>query len=411
MPTEGFIKFEELGWEFGSSMTEESMIFYTEEEKEFLLDFRTYCKEVLLPKAAKYYAETPTSYEEALRIYREIPKKYRMKWVSTDLGGGGKENNPMFHNIFTEELIAVSYDISNVGGVRESMLVLEPFLTNEQREKWLKPVAADQMDSADALTEPTSGSDFYGGMRTRAERDGDDYVINGEKTWVTSASQVDVLAVYCITNPKVHPHEGMSVIIVPTDTPGFSWIEDFQLLGRRGTRLSHVKFENCRVPKENLVGEENKAKKVFDRRQDLIRTRCAFRSVGIARSALEIATKFAAERMRFGRPIRQFEGVSFKLAEMHTKNECMRLLGIKSTRMYEKYGHATKEAAAAKFYASDTAPSICSEALWILGAVGYTDKYPLERYLREAMVEPISEGTSNIMKFLFQREMYRELGY
>jgi len=408
MPTQGEIKFEELGWEPGCSVTEKSLVLYTEEEKEFFRDFNRYCREELLPKANKFYAENPT-YEEALRIWREIPRKYTMKNAPADLGGGGCEKKPMFHNIFEEEINAISYSIENVGRVSVFCLDIESFMTKEQREKWLRPMVEFKAKGADCITEPTSGSDVYGGMKTRAVRDGDYYIINGEKCFITSCSKADIMAIYCITNPDVHPHDGMSIIMMSADTPGFSLVKDYQLMGRIGTVLSHVKFENCRVPKENLVGKENGGAEIFDWRMDWVRTDCCFRSIGLARSCFEIAAKFAQERLRFGRRLSQFEGISFKLVDMYTSIETARLLGVRVARMLEKYGRAPKEAANAKFYAADMAPWVCGQALWILGGIGYTTLYPVERIYRDAAVEPISEGASLAMKYLVQREIYKDL--
>jgi len=408
MPAQGELKFEELGWEPGCSLTEKSLILYTEEEKEFRRDFNQYCREELLPKANKFYAENPT-YEEALRIWREIPRKYTMKHLPTYFGGGGCEKNPMIHNIFEEEINAISYSIENVGRTAMFCLDIESFMTEEQREKWLRPMVEFKTKGADCITEPTSGSDVYGGMKTRAVRDGDYYIINGEKCFITAGSKADVMAIYCITNPDVHPHDGMSIIMMSADTPGFSVVKDYQLMGRIGTVLSHLKFENCRVPRENLIGKENGGSEIFEWRMDWVRTDCCFRSVGLARSCFEIAAKFVQERLRFGRRLSQFEGVSFKLVDMYTKIETARLLGIKAARALEKYDRAPKEAAHAKLYAADMAPWVCGQALWLLGAIGYTTLYPVERIYRDTTVEPISEGASLAMKYLVQREIYKDL--
>lgn len=406
MPKKGIVTLKDLNIEAGCSMTDGSMVLYTKEEKEFLKEVREYIKNSLTPKINEFYNH-PT-YEKGLNICREIPLKFLTAGIPLAYG---EEPKPMTFAIWYEELNAASYSLASISARALGVAEILPFFSKAQYEQFVKPTLKLEKTCSSAITEPAGGSDAWGSMETFAKREGDSYVVNGEKIHVTGGSSSDYLLLFCKTIPNAPSREGVSVFIFPKDTPGFKKLKDFGMMGRAGTILSHIKFENCRIPKEYLIGEENKGSEILDHRLGFVRTTCVFRSVGVARAAFEIAAKYAGERIVFKSPLRRFEGISFKIADMYTRIECSRLLGIRAMRMIEKGMNATKEVASAKFYSSDMAPWVCDQALQILGAIGYTTEYPIERLYRDARAEPISEGTSEIMKFLCQREIFRDLGY
>jgi len=406
MPKKGIITLEDLNIEAGCSMTEGSVALYSEEEQEFLKEVREYIRNSLTPNIKEFY-KRPT-YEKGLSICRKIPLKFLAAGIPLSRG---EETRPMMFAIWYEELNAASYSLANISARALGVAEILPFFSKDQYVQWVEPILKLKKTCSSAITEPVGGSDAWGSMETTAKREGDFYVINGEKIHVTGGSTSDVLLLFCKTIPNAPRREGVSVFIFPINTPGFKKLKDFRLMGRAGTILSHIKFDNCRVPKEYLIGEENKGSEILDYRLGFVRTTCVFRSVGVARAAFEIAAKYAAERMVFKRPLRRFEAVSFKIADMYARIECSRLLGIRAMRMVEKGMNATKEIAAAKFYSSDMAPWVCDQALQILGGIGYTTEFPVERLYRDARAEPISEGTSEIMKYLCQREIFRDLGY
>jgi hypothetical protein len=182
-------------------------------------------------------------------------------------------------------------------------------------------------------------------------------------------------------------------------------------MGRRGAINSHLRFQDCRIPEENLLGKENGGFSILMHGLNAERCCAASQYIGIARSAYEIATKYAAERMQFDRAIREFEGVSFKIADMYAKIEASRLLVLRAARLLDDGKKASKEAGVAKFFSSDSALEICNDSLQILGGIGYTKEYPVERYLRDIRMAPIGAGSSEILRYMVQREIYRELGY
>jgi alkylation response protein AidB-like acyl-CoA dehydrogenase len=245
-------------------------------------------------------------------------------------------------------------------------------------------------------------------MKTKAERDGDEYIINGEKKFITNGSQADYLCVFAITNPDVHPKDGMSAFIFPKETKGFSVVEDHDLMGMKGARVSQLKFEDCRIPAENMVGEENSGFRVLMDELDSERTAIAAEAVGYCRVPFEEAITWSCERIQFDRPIRYFEAISFKIAEMATKIEAARLLILKAARMYDKGMKITKEAAMAKIFATEASVDVANNALQILGGNGYTRNYRVEQFLRDARLMMIGGGTAEILRFLVQREIYKE---
>ena len=383
-----------------------SDIFLTREELEFRERVREFSAREIAPlldsieKIGEYPRET----------LRKMGKEGFLK-VHHKVESGGSGKGLSYEVIAAEEISAVSAstEMSRLASVTLYGMPISRFGTVEQKREYLAPVLLGEKIGALGITEPDVGSDVAG-MKTRAEKDGEDYLINGEKRFITNGSIADFLVVFAITNPEVHAHKGMSAFIVESSRPGFEVVKDFELLGMRGARVAHLKFNNLRAPHENLLGKENAGFTVLMDELDSERTAIAAGMVGTARAAYEVAVKYSTERVQFDVPIRQFEGISFKIADMAVKIEAARLLTLQAARKIDNGLKATKEAAMAKLYATEAAVEVTNDALQVLGGIGYSKEYPVERYVRDARLMTIGGGTSEIMKYLIQREAYKEFG-
>jgi len=383
-----------------------SDIFLTREELEFRERVREFSAREIAPlldsieKIGEYPRET----------LRKMGKEGFLK-VHHKVESGGSGKGLSYEVIAAEEISAVSAstEMSRLASVTLYGMPISRFGTVEQKREYLAPVLLGEKIGALGITEPDVGSDVAG-MKTRAEKDGEDYLINGEKRFITNGSIADFLVVFAITNPEVHAHKGMSAFIVESSRPGFEVVKDFELLGMRGARVAHLKFNNLRAPHENLLGKENAGFTVLMDELDSERTAIAAGMVGTARAAYEVAVKYSTERVQFDVPIRQFEGISFKVADMAVKIEAARLLTLQAARKIDNGLKATKEAAMAKLYSTEAAVEVTNDALQVLGGIGYSKEYPVERYVRDARLMTIGGGTSEIMKYLIQREVYKEFG-
>jgi alkylation response protein AidB-like acyl-CoA dehydrogenase len=329
--------------------------------------------------------------------------------ITEEYGGTGK--GLVCETIIAEEVSSVcpSLDVSRgVTSVYFAPPVLK-FGNDEQKRTFLPPIVSGEKIGAIGITEPEVGSDTAG-MKTRAVRDGDSWVIDGEKRFITNGSQADFVLLFAITDPEVKAHKGMSTFIFDTTTPGFSVVKDYDLMGMRGLRVSHLKFEGARIPASMLLGEENSGFKILMDELDTERTSLAAGAVGQSRTAFEEAVAHSAEREQFGRPIKMFEGVSFKLADMATKIDAARLLTLQAARRIDAGLPATRQGAQAKLFACDAAQEITYNAVQITGGDGYTKQNRTEQFSRDARLMPIGGGTAEIMQYIIQREIYRERG-
>ncbi len=330
-----------------------------------------------------------------------MPKKY-----------GGSEKPFMYQLIAGEELSAVSPTATMMFGASctLSAIPILRFGTEEQKQRYLVPLAKGEKIGALAITEPNVGSDTAG-METTAvwNEEQQCWILNGEKRFITNGSIADQIVTFAITNPDVDSRSGMSAFIIETSWEGFSVVKDFQLMGRQGVYNSHIKFNNLKVPKENLLGKLNHGFLILMDELDSERIGIAAEALGCIRTPLEIAIDFSQKRVQFGRPISRFEGISFKIADMTMKYRAARLLMISAARMVEKGLPCTKEATMAKLYATEASVEICDLAMQICGGEGYVkDYYPLERFYRDARLGTVGGGTSEICRFLIQREVYME---
>ena len=279
------------------------------------------------------------------------------------------------------------------------------FGTEEQKQKYLRPMAQGEKIGAYGLTEPGSGSDA-GGMRTNAKLDGDEYVINGSKIFITNGGIADIYVVFAVTDPE--SKKGTSAFIVESTQPGFSVGKKEQKMGIRSSPTTEIIFDNCRVPKENLLGKEGDGFKIAMMTLDGGRNGIAAQAVGIAQGALDAAVDYAKERVQFGKPIAAQQGIGFKLAEMATSVEAARLLTYQAAWLESEGLPYGKESAMSKLFAGDTAMKVTTEAVQVFGGYGYTKDYPVERYMRDAKITQIYEGTQEIQKLVISRMITKD---
>jgi len=277
------------------------------------------------------------------------------------------------------------------------------FGNEEQKRKYLPKLASGQWIGAWGLTEPNTGSDA-GNMLCVAHQDGEEWVINGTKCWITHGITGDVAVVIVRTGEKGDSH-GMSAFIVERNTPGFRGGKKENKLGMRASETAELIFDNCRIPKENLLGAVGdgfiQSMKVLDGGRISI----ASLSLGIAKGAYQAAVKYAKERHQFNQPIANFQGIAFKLADMKTEIEAAELLTYQAADLKIRGQKMTKESAMAKYYASEVCVKAATEAVQIFGGYGYTKDFPVEKYYRDSKLCTIGEGTSEIQKLVIAREI------
>jgi alkylation response protein AidB-like acyl-CoA dehydrogenase len=284
------------------------------------------------------------------------------------------------------------------------------FGTEEQKQAFLKPVASGKAIGAYSLTEPMSGSDA-GTMRSRAVRDGDSYVLNGRKSWVTSGPFADIVLVFMVTEPTKR-QKGISAFLVNTvNAPGFSPGKKEPKLGIRASATSELVFDNCRVPSANRLGEEGDGFKIAMTVLDAGRIGIASQALGIAEASYQASVEYAREREAFGHKIGEFQGIGFKIADMKTRIEAARWLIYSAAAAKERSkvdgSRYTLESSMAKLFASETAMFCAHAAVQIHGGIGYSRELPVERYFRDAKITEIYEGTSEIQRLVIARS---ELG-
>lgn len=270
--------------------------------------------------------------------------------------------------------------------------------TPEQKEKFLKPMAEGKMFGAFGLTEPNAGTDAAG-QQTVAVLDGDEYVLNGTKVFITNAEYADIHIIFAMTD-KAAGTRGISAFIVPADTPGFSIGKVEDKLGIRGSSTAELIMEDCRIPKANLLGREGRGFGIAMQTLDGGRIGIAAQALGIAQGALDESVKYLKEREQFGKPIGAFQGLQWYVAEMATKIEASRLLIYQAAMLKENNRPYSKEAAMAKLFASETATFVAHKGIQLLGGYGFTTDYPLERFYRDARITEIYEGTSEVQKMV-----------
>ena len=312
------------------------------------------------------------------------------------------------------EYISVIEEIAQVcGSIGLSVAAHNSLCTNhilefgneEQKQKYLPKLATAEWIGAWGLTETGTGSDA-GGMMTTAVRDGDHYVLNGSKNFITHAISGDVAVVIARTGEKGDSH-GMTAFVIEKGTPGFSGGKKEDKLGMRASETACLFFDNCRIPKENVLGAVGEGFIQSMKILDGGRISIGALALGIAKGALNCSIKYSKEREQFGKPISQFQGISFKLAQMATEIEAAELLLYQAADMKNRHVKVTKESAMAKYYASEVSVRVSNEAVQIHGGYGYTKEYPAEKFYRDSKLCTIGEGTSEIQKLVISRELLR----
>lgn len=277
--------------------------------------------------------------------------------------------------------------------------------SEEQKKRFLPKLSSGEFIGAWGLTEPNTGSDAMR-METTAVKDGDDWIVNGAKTWITHGLSGDV-AVILVRTGDLLDSRGITAFIVEKDMPGFSAVKITGKLGVRASETAELIFDNVRIPKENVIGEVGMGFVQAMQILDGGRISIAALSCGVARGAYEASVKYAKEREQFGKPIAQFQGISFKLADMATRVQASELLTFNAAALKNAGKKLTKEGAFAKYYASETSVFCGNEAVQIMGGYGYTREYPAEKFLRDAKLMTIGEGTSEIQKIVISREILK----
>lgn len=280
------------------------------------------------------------------------------------------------------------------------------FGTEAQKQKYLPKLASGEWIGAFALTEPSAGSDA-GGIRTRAVRDGDDYILNGNKIFITNAREASLFCVFAVTDPAAGKR-GVSAFLVERDTPGFDVGPSEKKMGLHGTSTCPLSFSDMRVPAENLLGEEGQGFHIAMQLLDGGRIGIAAQAQGIARAALDLATAYVSERQQFGAPLSDLQAVQLMLADMATKVEAGHWLIYNAAKRKTDGVPCAKEASMAKLFCSDAAMSITTDAVQLFGGYGYIREYQVERLMRDAKVTQIYEGTNQIQRIVIARQLLKE---
>ncbi|MHA1926991.1 MAG: acyl-CoA dehydrogenase family protein [Candidatus Thorarchaeota archaeon] len=381
-----------------------SKVLWTDDEIKFREEVRAFCDKEIYPIADDI---------DKGPYPRELLKKIGQAGfmaVHHDKDVGGTARGLSYEIIVAEEISAANggLDMARMATTTLYGMPVARFGTDEQKKKYLESVVKGDKIGCIGITEPDVGSDVAG-MKTTAEKDGDEWVLNGEKRFITNGSQADYMCAFAITDPSVKSKIGMSAFIVDTKTDGFSVVQDHELLGMKSARVSWLKLDNVRLKPGMLLGDVGQGFHILMDELDSERTAIAGEAIGYGRTPYEVAVKYSDDRHQFGRPIRAFEGVSFKIANMIMKLEAGRALTLTAARMYDRGEKITKQGAIAKLYTTEAAIEIANDAMQILGGMGYTTEYPVERFLRDSRLMTIGGGTAEILRFLIQREVFKEM--
>ena len=372
----------------------------TEEQRLVRDTIRSFAQTELAPNAARWDREHrfPREALHALgalgALGMVVPERY-----------GGAAADYVSLAVTLEEIAAGDGATSTIVSVQNSVVCgpLNAFGTEAQKEKYLKPLARGERFGCFCLTEPQVGSDA-GAIATRAERDGDSWVLNGVKQFITTGKNADVAIVFAVTD-KAGGKRGISAFVVDTSSKGFVVARVEEKLGQRASDTAQIAFEDCRVPAASLLGREGEGYRIALANLEAGRIGIAAQAVGMARSALEAALSFARDRIAFGKAIAQHQAINFKLADMATQIEAARQLVWHAAALRDAGEPCLKEASMAKLFASEMAERVCSDAIQIHGGYGYVGDFPVERIYRDVRVCQIYEGTSEIQRLVIGRAL------
>ena len=374
----------------------------SDEHKMIQREARRFAQEEIAPIAAQF-DETGDFPSETIQMMGEMG--FMGIEVPEEYGGAGMDT--LAYVLALEEISKADASHGTIMSVNNSLFNygIMKFGTEAQKQKFVVPVASGEKVGAYSLTEPMSGSDAAT-MRTRAVLDGDEYIINGRKSWVTGGPVADYVVLFCMTNPEAG-HRGISAFLIETDRPGFIRGKKEPKLGIRASATSEIMFEDYRCPVENRLGEEGQGFKIAMTVLDAGRIGIASQALGIAEAAYEASVQYVQEREAFGKKIGQFQGTGFKIADMKTRIEAARLLiyqaALAKEAAKETGARFTLQSAMAKLFASETAMFVTHAAVQIHGGMGYSKELPVERYFRDAKITEIYEGTSEIQRLVISR--------
>ena len=373
----------------------------SDDQRALVEEARRFAQAEIAPVAAKYDASGEFPRDIILKA-----AELGLMNLSIDVEYGGTGLSMHDTCLVLEEIAA------GCSGFATSMVVNDLALTPirlfgsaAQKEKFLKPIAGGKKFASFCLTEPGAGSDA-GGLSTTIVPDGDSYVVTGAKQWITNGGHASQYTVFG-TMDKSKRHKGISCVVVPAGTKGIQTGHHENKMGQRCSNTTTVTFDAVRVPKENLIGAEGEGFKVAMTTLDASRPMTAIIAVGIARAAFEHAAAYAKERKQFGKPIAEFQGVQFMLADMATNIEAGRLLTLRSARLFDAKQPASLQSSMAKRFAADMAMQVTTDAVQVYGGYGYTKEYPVEKLMRDAKLMQIYEGTSQIQRLVIAREVLK----
>jgi len=382
----------------------------TEENRIFREEVRKFVKNTvspsLLKKMDKDEIQYPTEWLKALAkqnlIGIRFPKKYSGRGLNWESEIIAQEEIGVLGSSLT-----CLFSLPSICGEALNM-----FGTEEQKQKYLKPMCEGKKYTAEALTEPRGGSDFFGATST-AVKEGDHYILNGEKRFVVGAEGADFFLVYAKTNldPKADPHKVLSLFIVDR-TEGVNTEYIYGILGTRGGGAGRLKFNNVKVPKENIILEEGAGGKIFYQMMVPERLTTASGFIGLARACLRIATKYSTKRKAFGQPIRNFQGVSFLIADSITLLDAVRAIVYNTAKSIDAGAPPALQrrlVSESKKFSTKSCWKVINNSMQIMGGIGYTTVYPIERLLRDAKIGEIWTGTTEIMNLIIQHEYYKEV--
>ena len=372
----------------------------TDEQLAFRDMLRQLVRERVVPRAAEIDATDEYPWD-----LRKLFSEQELLALPFEEAYGGAGTGTLMLQMAVEEVAKGSAAAALILMVHElGTLPIQLFGTEEQKQRFLPRCATGESSPAFCLSEPDAGSDAAA-LRTSARRDGDDWVINGTKNWITNAGIADFYVVFAVTDRENHR---LSAFIVEKDAPGFSIPKYEHKLGIHGSPTGQPVFEDVRVPAGNLIGEEGRGLAVALGTLERTRLGAAAQAVGIAQGAIDYALGYAKERVAFGKPIVELQGIQFKLADMETRTAAARELLYKACAMADRReAGAAKYSSMAKLFASDTAMYVTVEAVQVLGGYGYVNEYPVERMMRDAKITQIYEGTNEIQRVVIARQMAR----
>ncbi len=326
--------------------------------------------------------------------------------IPEEWGGAGADT--VAYVLAMEEIAGGDGGVSTVMSVNNSPVAaaLHGYGSTEQKERFLKPLARGEINAAFSLTEPQAGSDASN-LKTRAEKRGNKYVLNGAKQFITSGATADINLMFAVTDP-VAGKRGISAFIVPTDTPGYEVVRKEEKLGQRSSDTCALILEDMEATPDLLVGQEGEGYRIALANLEAGRIGVAAQAIGMARAAYDHAVAYAKERVSFGQPIIEHQAVAFRLADMATRIEAAHLMALNVARLKDAGQPCLKEAAMAKLFASEMAEQVCSDAIQVHGGYGYLQDFPVERLWRDVRVCQIYEGTSDVQKMIIGRAIAAE---